>query len=154
MKFRLVNWLGLIVLVIGLAACGTSTTPAISTTPAASNTGVTNPIAAPVATTAPEPPIPTTTIIKAYEADQVAADAQYKDKTLIMVGKVTNINEVFGTMALLLRDSDSDTGLQCYLTDGADAHKAAVGQTITIEGTIKGGELGFFMVAEPCKVIP
>jgi hypothetical protein len=151
MKFRLLNWLGLIVLVIGLAACAASTTSVASTT---STTVAVNSTAVPAPTATPEPPTPTTTIIKAYEADQAAADAQYQGKTLIMTGKVTNINDVFGTKALLLRDSENDTGLQCYLTDGADAQKAAVGQTITIEGTIKGGELGFFMVAEPCKVIP
>ncbi len=151
MKQRLFNLLGLVVLTIGLAACGASTTSVASTTLAAV---AVNPTAAPAPTATPAPIIPTTTIIKAYEADQAAADAQYQGKTLIMTGKVTNINDVFGTQALLLRDSENDTGMQCYLTDSADAVKAAIGQTITIEGTIKGGELGFFMVAEPCKVIP
>jgi hypothetical protein len=150
MKQRLFNLLWIAALAISLAACGTSTTSAASTTPAAV---AVNPTAVPAATATPAPIIPTTTIIKAYEADQAAADAQYQGQTLIMTGKVTNINDVFGTQALLLRDSESDTGLQCYLTDSADAAKAAIGQTITIEGTIKGGELGFFMVAEPCKVI-
>jgi hypothetical protein len=152
LKHRLLNRLSIAMLTISLAACaGTPPAPSATvTTPTAIAVAVSDP--APTAT--PEPPIPTTTIIKAYEADQVAADAQYKDKTLIMTGKVTNINDVFGTQALLLRDSESDTGLQCYLTDSADAAKVAIGQTITIEGTIKGGELGFFMVAEPCKVIP
>jgi len=147
MTFRAFNLFLIAALAAGLAACATATAPAAPVNVAAA------PTAAPLPTTTPEPPVPTTAIIQAYEADQVAADAQYKGKTLIMVGKVTNINDVFGTQALLLRDSADDIGLQCYLTDGADAQKVAVGQTITIEGTIKGGELGFFMVAEPCRVI-
>ena len=118
------------------------------------NSDVFSPLrASTTASVVPQLPVPTTAIIEAYEADQAAADARYKGKTLIMVGKVTNINDVFGTLALLLRDSADDIGLQCYLTDSADAQKVAVGQTITVEGTITGGELGFFMVAEPCKVI-
>ena len=86
--------------------------------------------------------ISTTTIIKAYEADQAAADARYQGKTLRMTGKVTNINDVFDVKALMLRDSENDTGLQCYLTDSADAQKVSIGQTITIEGNQAGAQLG------------
>lgn len=151
MTFRAFNLLLIAALAAGLAACATSAAPAAPV--AVTATSAAAPTAGPRPTATPEPPVPTTAIIEAYEADQAAADARYKGKTLIMVGKVTNINDVFGTLALLLRDSADDIGLQCYLTDSADAQKVAAGQTITIEGTITGGELGFFMVAEPCKVI-
>ena len=147
MKQRLfqIVWMG--VMALSLAACSAAPTPAAPTVVAA------NPTATPISTATPEPAVPTTTIIKAYEADQAAADAQYQGKTLIMTGKVTNINDVFDVKALMLRDSESDTGLQCYLTDSAEAQKVSIGQTITIEGNIKGGELGPFMVAEPCRVV-
>lgn len=155
MTFRAFNLLLIAALAAGLAACATSAAPAapVAVTATSVAASAAAPTAGPRPTATPEPPVPTTAIIEAYEADQAAADARYKGKTLIMVGKVTNINDVFGTLALLLRDSADDIGLQCYLTDSADAQKVAVGQTITIEGTITGGELGFFMVAEPCKVI-
>ena len=153
MNPRLIQLLSILALALSLAACGSA--PA---TP-----GAANPTAAVAAATAAPPPttapatavavIPTTDIIKAYETDQARADAQYQGQTLTMIGQITNINDVFGTQALLLRDSENDPGLQCYLTDAADAAKVSIGQTVTIEGTIKGGELGFFMVAEPCKVV-
>lgn len=149
MQPTLFNRLSMALLAISLAACGSA--PAAPTTPLAVNVA-----AQPTATIMPATPvvvIPTTTIIKAYQADQAAADAQYQGQTLMMIGKVTNINDVFGTKAVLLRDSANDTGLQCYLSDAADADAISIGQTITIEGTIKGGDLGAFMVAEPCKVI-
>ena len=147
MKQRLLNALQIGVLAIGLAACATTPTPAAPTAVVANRT------AAPIPTATAEPAVPTTSIIKAYEADQAAADARYQGKTLRMTGKVTNINDVFDVKALMLRDSENDTGLQCYLTDSADAQKVSIGQTITIEGNIKGGELGPFMVAEPCRVV-
>lgn len=151
MNPRLISLLSILALALSLAACGSA-----SATP-----GAANPTAAVAAATAAPPPttatavavIPTTDIIKAYETDQARADAQYQGQTLTMIGQITNINDVFGTQALLLRDSENDPGLQCYLTDAADAAKVSIGQTVTIEGTIKGGELGFFMVAEPCKVV-
>src|SRR5512141_2651619 len=146
MKQRLFQFVWMGVLALSLAACAATPTPAA---PAV----VANPTAAPVPTSTPELAVPTTTIIKAYEADQAAADARYQGKTLRMTGKVTNINDVFDVKALMLRDSENDTGLQCYLTDSADAQKVSIGQTITIEGNIKGGELGPFMVAEPCRVV-
>ncbi|HSD84165.1 MAG TPA: hypothetical protein VLG46_09915, partial [Anaerolineae bacterium] len=133
------------VLAIGLAACAAAPTPAAPTVVVANPTVASAPTAAPAPTATTEPAVPTTTIIKAYETDQAAADAQYQGKTLRMTGKVTNINDVFDVKALMLRDSENDTGLQCYLTDSADAQKVSIGQTIMIEGMIKGGELGPFM---------
>ena len=104
----------------------------------------------------PEPrpaAIPSTTIIKDYEADPVAADAKYKDQVFVIQGRITNINDVFGTQALLLRDSEAETGLQCYLSDNADAARVAVGDAVVIEGRVRGGDLGFFMVVDDCRVL-
>lgn len=151
MKQRLFQLVRMGVIVLGLAACAAApTTPIVAV---ANSTATPAPTAMPAPTTISEPAIPTTTVIKAYEADQAAADAQYQGKTLRLTGKVTNINDVFDVKALMLRDSESETGLQCYLTDSADAQQVSIGQTITIAGTIKGGELGPFMVAEPCRVV-
>lgn len=106
--------------------------------------------------TLPAPPpdaLPSTTIIQDYETDPVAADLKYKDQRLVIQGQITNINEVFGTQALLLRDSEAEVGLQCYLTDNADADKVAVGDRVVVEGRVRGGELGFFMVVDECRVL-
>jgi hypothetical protein len=105
-----------------------------------------------VVTHAPKP-IPATQIIDAYLADPVAADTQYKGQTLLITGEIANINEVFDVTALMLRDSEAQTGLQCYLTDSADADKVKVGDIVVIEGAVRGGELGPFMVADNCRVV-
>jgi hypothetical protein len=106
--------------------------------------------------TVPEPQpdaLVSTTIIQDYEADPAAADAKYKDQIFVIQGRITNINDVFGTQALLLRDSEAETGLQCYLSDNADAARVAVGDTVVIEGRVRGGDLGFFMVVDDCRVL-
>jgi hypothetical protein len=69
-----------------------------------------------------------------------------------MTGKITNIND-YGTIGLMLRDSGDEMGLQCYPVDNADADKASIGRKITVEGTIRGGELWLFMVADDCCVV-
>lgn len=97
--------------------------------------------------------IPSTTIIQDYETDPAAADARYKDQTLLIRGRITNLNDVFGTMALMLRDSETEIGLQCYLTDNADAAKVKVGDEVVVRGRVRGGELGFFMVVDECAVV-
>jgi hypothetical protein len=147
MKQRLLKVFQIGVFVISLTACAAAPVPAVPVAPTSSPTVTLAPTAIAALS------IPTRDIIKAYEADQAAADAQYQGKTLRMTGKVTNINDVFDVKALMLRDSASETGLQCYLTDSADAAKVSIGQQIAIEGTLKGGELGPFMVAEPCRVV-
>jgi hypothetical protein len=99
-----------------------------------------------------EEAILSTQIIQDYEADQAAADAKYQGKTLLIRGNITNINDVFGTQALLLRDSEDEVGLQCYLTNNEDATRVQVGQEVVVEGVVRGGELGFFMVVDDCVV--
>lgn len=117
-------------------------------------TVVVNGVSAEFVIPAPAPEVlPSTAIIQAYETDPVAADAQYKDQVLVIQGLITNINDVFGTQALLLRESEAETGLQCYLTDNADALKVKVGDRVVIEGRVRGGELGFFMVVDDCRVL-
>ena len=135
-----------------------STEPSVAASPSASVEPST--AASPSSSAGPSPSdaasthaaIPSTQIVKDYEADQTAADATYQGKRLLIRGNVTNINDVFGTQALLLRDSEDEVGVQCYLTTNADAAKVQVGEEVTVAGVVRGGELGFFMVVDECVV--
>ncbi len=140
------------------ASPSASVEPSVAASPSASVEPST--AASPSPSAAPSPSdaasthaaIPSTQIVKDYEADQAAADATYQGKRLLIRGNVTNINDVFGTQALLLRDGEDEVGVQCYLTTNADAAKVQVGEEVTVEGVVRGGELGFFMVVDECVV--
>ncbi len=83
-------------------------------------------------------PIRSTDLIKAFEQDMNAANAKYKGKTILVSGKITNINDVAGVKALFLRDSESETGLQTYLANKDDAKKVKVGDEIIVRGKVRG----------------
>src|SRR5262245_40536972 len=53
-----------------------------------------------------EKPVRSTELIEAFKKDKAAANAKYKDKIILISGKITNINDVFGVKALNLRDAE------------------------------------------------
>ncbi len=79
-----------------------------------------------------------TQIVDDFSEDKDAANEKYKGKIFTIRGKITNINDVFGVMALNLRDSENESGLQCYLKDNEDVEKVSVGQEVTIRGKVRG----------------
>lgn len=85
-----------------------------------------------------EKPIRSTELIQAFRKDKAAANAAYKDKIVLIKGKITNINDVFGVKALNLRDSDDAIGLQTYLANSADVEKVKVGDEVTVRGKVRG----------------
>lgn len=82
--------------------------------------------------------IRSTEIIKAFDEDVKAANAKYKGKTILVSGKITNINDVVGVKALFLRDSEKEPGLQTYLEDNDDAKKVKVGDEVIVRGKVRG----------------
>lgn len=85
-----------------------------------------------------EKPVRSTELIDAFKKDKDAANAKYKGKTILISGKITNINDVFGVKALNLRDSESVMGLQTYLENNNDVDKVKVGDEVTVRGKVRG----------------
>ena len=88
-----------------------------------------------------EKPVRSTELVDAFRKDKEAANAKYKDKIILISGKITNINDVVGVKALNLRDSDNAIGLQTYLADAADVKKVKVGDEVTVRGKVRGDAL-------------
>ncbi|HEY8563487.1 MAG TPA: hypothetical protein VIL74_24120 [Pyrinomonadaceae bacterium] len=88
-----------------------------------------------------EKPVRSTEIVDAFRRDKAAANAKYKDKVILIRGKITNINDVFGVKALNLRDGEDAIGLQTYLANGADVEKVKVGDEVTVRGKVRGDAL-------------
>jgi hypothetical protein len=88
-----------------------------------------------------EKPIRSTELIEAFKKDKDGANAKYKDKIILISGKITNINDVFGVKALNLRDSENEMGLQTYLANKADVEKVKVGDEVTVRGKVRGDGL-------------
>ena len=88
-----------------------------------------------------EKPVRSTELVEAFRKDKEAANAKYKDRIILIRGKITNINDVFGVKALNLRDSADAVGLQTYLANGADVEKVKVGDEVTVRGKVRGDAL-------------
>jgi predicted butyrate kinase (DUF1464 family) len=85
-----------------------------------------------------EKPVRSTELVEAFKKDKDAANAKYKGKTILISGKITNINDVFGTKALNLRDSESVMGLQTYLENNDDVNKVKVGDEVIVRAKVRG----------------
>ena len=83
-------------------------------------------------------PVRSTDLVDAFRKDKAAANAKYKDKVILIRGKITNINDVMGVKALNLRDSENDMGLQTYLANKSDVEKVKVGDEVTVRGKVRG----------------
>lgn len=88
-----------------------------------------------------EKPVRSTDLVEAFRKDKEAANAKYKDKIILISGKITNINDVFGVKALNLRDGDDAIGLQTYLANTSDVEKVKVGDEVTVRGKVRGDAL-------------
>jgi hypothetical protein len=85
-----------------------------------------------------ETPVRSTVLVEAFKKDPSAANAKYKDKVILISGKITNINDVFGSKALNLRDSENVLGLQTYLADAAEVGRVKVGDEVVVRGKVRG----------------
>lgn len=83
------------------------------------------------------------TLAKAYEDNEVSADKSYKDKTVEVSGKVSDIGVVAGqTYVVLSAEKDfAITNVQCFFNEQAEIDKVAnlkKGDTCTIQGKVDG----------------
>ncbi|MBX7173084.1 MAG: OB-fold putative lipoprotein [Pyrinomonadaceae bacterium] len=85
-----------------------------------------------------EKPIRSTELVDVFKKDKDGANAKYKGKTIQIIGKITNINDVFGTKALNLRDSEAVMGLQTYLENNDEVKKVKVGDEVVVRGKVRG----------------
>lgn len=83
-----------------------------------------------------------------YEANEVAADQQYKDKVLLVSGIVTNIGkDVMGEIYVTLSAGDALGGVQCSFSEShtQEAARLSKGQRVTIKGMCKGKVLNVLL---------
>ena len=138
----------LIIILFTLVAC--ESTPKPFPPPASQETPTTiptpEPASAPVETTTPAPTTIELTaqeLYSAYEANQVAADAKYEDKTLIVTGVVDSIGkDILDTPYVTLTSSGAFAvwGVQCMFDDEHEPELAKLtkGQMVTVQGKCDG----------------
>lgn len=83
------------------------------------------------------------TLAKAYEDNEVSADKSYKDKTVEVSGKISDIGVIAGqTFVVLSAEKDfAITNVQCFFKEQAEIDKVAnlkKGDTCTIQGKVDG----------------
>jgi 6-phosphogluconate dehydrogenase (decarboxylating) len=93
-------------------------------------------------------------LVDAYEANEVSADNQYKDKTVYVSGKVGDIaKDVLDNIYIILKTGDMEVNnVQCYFDDADAAAKLTKGSKITLKGTCKGKVI-LNVVVEDCELV-
>lgn len=99
-----------------------------------------------------EEPVRSAVLVEAFKRDTAEANKRYKDRIVLISGKITDIKDVFGVKALNLRDSDAVAGLQVYLKNAADAGRVRVGDEIVVRGKVRGDGFDIVDDAEIVKV--
>lgn len=76
-----------------------------------------------------------------YEANEVAADLKYKDKVLIVTGKVNTIGkDIMDAIYVTINTGEMFGAVQCSFSDNHTNEAAGLkkGQTVTIKGKCDG----------------
>lgn len=92
-------------------------------------------------------------LYSAYEANEVAADQQYKGKVISITGKVKTVGkDLLKNSYVSLETSNMILSVQCFFSekDTAALAKLSKGDTVTITGTVKGSTMN--IVVEDCKL--
>jgi len=90
----------------------------------------------------------------AYKKNEIAADQQYKDKTLEISGKISNISEMLGVMNVILDTGDFVTSVQCMMSESQRDSVATLnkGQFVTLQGENTGMSLNIAL--RDCVIKP
>ena len=116
------------------------------------------PTAVPPTATPVQPDVEVTVeqLLKAYEANELAADRVYKGKLAAITGTVESVNEMLGQRFVILKpDYLSISGVRCYFEREhvEQLVKLKAEQVITLQGKIDGYGLARVEV-EDCTVKP
>jgi len=92
-------------------------------------------------------------LFSAYQANEVAADQEYKGKNISITGKVKTVGkDLLKTPYVSLETSNMFLGVQCMFSEKDTAKLAGLskGDLVTISGTVKGSTIN--IIVEDCKL--
>jgi len=113
-----------------------------------------------VEATKPKPPtskpidiITANHLVNEYVQNEVAADAKYKGRTIIVSGMVTGIGlDLFDDAYVIIGGTDAIDGIQCSFPDSekGSVSKLVKGQIIDVRGVVTGKLGNLFL--DKCKI--
>lgn len=111
---------------------------------------------APANTANVEPPISVSAkvLTKEYEENELSADGKYKNKSLIVSGKISNIAETFGNITVQLEGHSLTSSVMCGFDESEKANvmKLKKGQSVTFIGKGDGSTGGLYVGLQSCKI--
>jgi tRNA_anti-like len=87
-------------------------------------------------------------LFAAYQADEMAANAKYLDKIIVVQGTVRETKEEDGTVNVMLETDDMMFGVRCQL-DNLATHKRKdfkAGEKVSLKGKCSGSLMDVVMV--------
>lgn len=124
-------WVIIAVFVIGVATQSKKSEASTSGSTAQTSTGET-PKQVPAVVVSAE------AYYKAYNDNEVSADAKYKGKALEMTGTVESVNKTFGTVHVQLKGAEYFGTVDCSMVDEGSASSMSKGDVVTLIGTGDG----------------
>lgn len=143
--------LGLILLGVIVSALGgtpeTSDTGSSTVTQSSNNAANTEPTAAPVAMQ-----ITASEIADDFDANQVAAEAEWKNQLVEFSAEVSNITDSGVSFYNVATKEFSLTQISCRVQDKDQLLSIQNGQTITVRGTVEGMSFGVIDMKQ-CEIV-
>ena len=93
-------------------------------------------------------------LYREYEENEVAADAKYKGRVIIVSGIIQDIGKDFTNTAYVVLAAEGLFGVHCMYAKGGELSVAHLskGQQITIKGVVSGKMIGSVLIQE-CKQV-
>ena len=101
--------------------------------------------------------ISTTSFIKEFDENQLAAEEKYKGKLVEFTAFISNISEgLMGEVYLILNPTTEEyyfgTNIQCYFEDKSELLSLKNEQSVTLQGTVDTQTLGIISIKD-CKIL-
>ena len=92
-------------------------------------------------------------LYNSYEANEVSADNNFKNKNFYVVGRIDNIKKDFlDNIYITLKTSEYLSSVQCYIDDPKRTSELRKGQKVTVYGKCKGLSL-LNVLMEDCELV-
>lgn len=157
LRHKVLTAIIVIFVIIGIAGAGGSSTSNTTSTSSSSSKSDTK-VEKQVKTAMTYEEVDTTTLIKAFDDNQLSAEKKYKDKGVQLKAKIKNISEdIVGSPFLSLEPANAGeyyfgTTIKCEFGNSDDLLDVSNEQVVTVKGIVDEQSLGIINIKE-CQIV-
>ena len=94
-------------------------------------------------------------LIDAYEVNEFAADAKYKEKTVLVRGEISNMHDTFGMLFVNLESVNYIVSVSCEMQKSqmSRLQQLRKGQDVLVVGEVRGSTAGLSVDLKDCVIM-